>query len=97
VIFETGIALALSLSVEMKKIFFITLVLGSLLAGSVNSSYAQCALCKASAESSLKEGKTQAKGLNTGILYLLVMPYLLVGGIGYWWYTQRKKSELPDS
>jgi len=27
-------------------------------------------------------------------MYLLVMPYLLVGGIGYWWYTQKKKEAL---
>ena len=54
-------------------------------------SFAQCSLCKSTAESSLKEGNTTAKGLNTGIMYLLVMPYLLVGGIGYWWYTQKKK------
>ena len=59
----------------------------------INTSSAQCSLCKSSAESSLKEGNKQAKGLNTGIMYLLVMPYLLVGGIGYWWYTQKKKEE----
>lgn len=55
------------------------------------SSSAQCSLCKSSAESSLKEGDKQAKGLNAGIMYLLVMPYLLVGGIGYYWYANQKK------
>jgi hypothetical protein len=56
-------------------------------------STAQCSLCKSSAESSLKEGDKQAKGLNAGIMYLLVMPYLLVGGIGYYWYANQKKQK----
>ncbi len=63
------------------------------LLGAINFSSAQCSLCKSSAESSLKEGNTQAKGLNAGIMYLLVMPYLLVGGIGYYWYMNNKKNE----
>jgi hypothetical protein len=71
-------------------LFHLSFVVMLLLAVNFETS-AQCALCKSTAESSLKEGSTQAKGLNTGILYLLVMPYILVGGIGYWWYTQRKK------
>ena len=69
------------------SICFVAVFLG---ATSIVSS-AQCSLCKSTAESSLKEGNSTAKGLNTGIMYLLVMPYLLVGGIGYWWYVQRKK------
>lgn len=52
---------------------------------------AQCALCKESAETSLQEGKKDAAGLNTGIIYLLLVPYLLVGGIGYFWYRRSKK------
>ena len=75
------------------KRFFLLITFCILFAfGAINFSSAQCSLCKASAESSLKEGNTQAKNLNTGIMYLLVMPYLLVGGIGYWWYAQRKKA-----
>jgi hypothetical protein len=70
-------------------VFFLTL-------SSHFSLHAQCSLCKSTAESSLKEGNTQAKGLNMGIMYLLVMPYLLVGGIGYYWYVNHKKQE-PQS
>lgn len=36
---------------------------------------AQCAMCQASAESSLDAGSTAASGLNNGILYLLVLPF----------------------
>ncbi|MBX7141570.1 MAG: hypothetical protein K1X63_10875 [Chitinophagales bacterium] len=82
----------------MMRRFLFRLLLSVMLLFTVsNGTFAQCALCKSTAESSLKEGSTQAKGLNTGILYLLVMPYLLVGGIGYWWYTQRKKQSEAGS
>lgn len=52
---------------------------------------AQCAMCKASAEANLKNGGGDPRGLNAGILYMLAMPYLLVFGIGYWWWSNRKK------
>ncbi|MBL7803173.1 MAG: hypothetical protein JNL02_05520 [Saprospiraceae bacterium] len=54
---------------------------------------AQCPMCKATAESNLKNGGTAGRGLNAGILYMLVVPYLLVGSIGYWWWRNRKKEE----
>jgi len=75
----------------MKHILLIAAVCLLLLFGVNKIVDAQCSLCKSSAESSLQEGDPQAKGLNLGIMYLLVMPYLLVGGIGYWWYVQKKK------
>lgn len=37
-----------------------------------------CAACKASVESDLNNGGTIAKGLNTGILYLMAIPYLIL-------------------
>lgn len=56
------------------------------------SALAQCPMCKASAESSLKEGSRVAVGLNKGILYLLMMPYLFYGVLFllYWFKTRRK-------
>ena len=54
---------------------------------------AQCPMCKLSAESNLRDGGTAGKGLNVGILYMLVMPYILVGTLGYLWYKNRKN---PD-
>lgn len=59
---------------------------------------AQCPMCKMGAESNLKNGGTAGSGLNTGILYMLAMPYLLVVTIGFVWYKNRKKdSELPEA
>ncbi len=50
---------------------------------------AQCPMCRMSAETNLKNGGTQGKGLNKGILYLFAAPYLLIGGLGYVWYKNR--------
>lgn len=63
---------------------------------------AQCAMCKASAETNLKAGGGDPQGLNAGILYMLMMPYILVASIGYWWWRNRKSetqqvSDLTDA
>ena len=42
------------------------------------NTYAQCAMCKSSVESNLKTGGSIAKGLNTGILYLMAIPYVIL-------------------
>jgi len=43
---------------------------------------AQCAMCKQAAESSLKSNpNSMARSLNSGILYLMAVPYLLLGFI----------------
>jgi hypothetical protein len=51
----------------------------------------QCPMCKIGAESNLRNGGTAGSGLNTGILYMLAMPYLLVATIGIVWYKNRRK------
>jgi hypothetical protein len=60
------------------------------------ATYAQCAMCRATVENNVSNGDTSVgAGLNFGILYLFVMPYLLAAVIGYFWYknakTNRKK------
>jgi hypothetical protein len=43
-------------------------------------SSAQCAMCKAAAESTLKNGGGGIeKGINSGIIYLMAVPYILLG------------------
>lgn len=55
---------------------------------------AQCPMCKMSAESNLKSGGTAGKGLNAGILYMLALPYTLVGVLGFiWWKNNRRHRE----
>jgi len=55
------------------------------------SANAQCAMCRAALETEGNNVKSQA--VNDGIVYLMVIPYLLVGGIGYYIYRMRKKKK----
>ena len=50
--------------------------------------YAQCAMCKAVIEGG---NETIAEGVNSGITYLMVFPYILVGILFYFIYRHRKK------
>lgn len=55
------------------------------------SSYAQCAMCRAALTS---EGNTaKAQAVNDGIVYLMIIPYLLFAGVGYYiyWMWNKKK------
>lgn len=74
----------------MKKytiIFLLSLSLVLLLQFGVN---AQCALCTKTAQ---QMGEKPAQGLNSGILYLMVMPFILVGFIGFRWWKSNKAIE----
>ena len=42
------------------------------------SIFAQCAMCKSSVESDLAAGGSIGEGLNTGILYLMAIPYVIL-------------------
>lgn len=56
------------------------------------NSWAQCAMCRASVENNVHSGDTTVgAGLNMGILYLFIMPYLIAMVIGYLWYKKAKK------
>ena len=50
---------------------------------------AQCAMCRAVLERD--DSGQAAKGINNGIMYLMVFPYLLIAGVGYAIYRSRKK------
>ncbi len=82
----------------MKRQVFKIALFACLLAFSAPTVVAQCPMCKIGAESNLKNGGSAGNGLNTGILYMLSAPYLLVGTIGFLWYRNRKKeSEFSDN
>ena len=56
------------------------------------ATFAQCAMCRASVENNVANGDTSvAAGLNLGIMYLFVMPYLIIMVIGYFWYKNARK------
>jgi hypothetical protein len=56
---------------------------------SINGS-AQCAMCKAVVEGG---SENMAEGVNNGITYLMVFPYILVGVLSYFIYRHKKKSK----
>ncbi len=64
-----------------------------LLAGSAAPASAQCPMCRMSAESNLKNGGTDGRGLNAGIMYMLLLPYLTAASIGFWWWYNRKDED----
>lgn len=64
---------------------------------SVVSASAQCAMCRSTLENNFSNGDPGiGAGINTGILYLLVLPYLAVLTLGYFWFksSRNAKQEL---
>lgn len=57
---------------------------------------AQCSMCKSNAESSLHEGSGAAKGLNDGISYLLLVPYMAAAAVGvaFLYHYLKKKQHV---
>ena len=52
------------------------------------SSNAQCAMCRAALQNN--ENAVQAEAVNDGIVFLMIMPYLLVALVGYGVYKIMK-------
>ena len=80
----------------MKKI----IIVFTLFCASISlESQAQCAMCKTSVESNQIEeadkAEKKAKGLNTGILYLMILPYA-VGGVIYYMWLQNSRKEKQE-
>jgi len=65
----------------MPKSLLIVLFFGVLFLLITEAAYAQCSMCRAVLQS--EEGQATAKGINNGILYLMAIPYLLVGLVGW--------------
>jgi len=52
---------------------------------------AQCAMCRATVGNNVSNGDFGiGTGLNFGILYLFVMPYLALAVIAFFWYKRSK-------
>ncbi len=73
------------------RILLITSLVLLLVLGLDVEALAQCPMCKMSAESNLKDGGSAGQGLNRGILYMLSVPYLLVFGLGFLWWKNRRR------
>lgn len=57
------------------------------------SAFSQCAMCKAVVESDLANGGTAGKGINSGIMYLMAFPYVLICIVGYLLYKNFKNKK----
>lgn len=57
------------------------------------SAFSQCAMCKAVVESDLANGGTAGKGINSGIMYLMAFPYVLICIVGYMLYKHFKNKK----
>lgn len=55
---------------------------------------AQCAMCRAVLET--EEGQSAAEGINDGIMYLMIFPYLLMAGVAYFIWRSRKKAASEE-
>ena len=54
------------------------------------SSNAQCSICTKTA---MQMGEKPADGMNSGVLYLMLAPFAVVGYIGFrWWKTEKNQT-----
>lgn len=82
---------------NLVRSFLVSLVLVAALAFSSIEVKAQgCVMCKAQVgeNKDQDEAKQVGSSLNTGILYLMAAPYLLIGTVGFIWYRNNKKKAV---
>lgn len=53
--------------------------------------FAQCPMCKQNVQAGMETGSKVGMGLNSGIIYLLAIPYLIAAIFGYWYWKNRNK------
>lgn len=75
----------------MKRI--VILVVAFLVIVPLSEVSAQCAMCRATLENNLSNGNIGiAAGINFGILYLFVAPYLFISLLAFFWYKTSKRN-----
>ena len=80
----------------MKKFLSIGVLFLVFLCVGIMDGFAQCAMCKATIEANAANQSKYGVGLNTGILYLMCVPYIAAAVLGYLWYRNAKvKGSLP--
>jgi hypothetical protein len=71
----------------MKKLFLILVFTFHFSLLTFNSANAQCSIC---AKTTQQMGEKPAKGFNTGIIYLMLTPFAIVGFVGYRWWKNNQ-------
>ena len=77
----------------MKKALALILLLSFFLFLGDADLLAQCSVCTKSVQ---QMGEKPALGLNRGILYLMMSPFIIVGVIGFRWWKNNKQMEAQD-
>jgi hypothetical protein len=75
----------------MKARIFVTAIFILFLSVDVE---AQCAMCRAVLET--EQGQSTAEGINDGIVYLMIFPYLLMAGVAYFIWKSRRKKRVEE-
>ncbi|MDQ6755982.1 MAG: hypothetical protein M3004_03520 [Bacteroidota bacterium] len=71
----------------MKKLFLILFFIFHFSFFIIEKAQAQCSICSKTTQ---QLGEKPAKGFNTGIIYLMLTPFAIVGFVGYkWWKNNR--------
>jgi hypothetical protein len=73
----------------MKKLLVFTFVI-VLLAIATDVLAQGCPMCKTSLEEARKNGSSVGNTLNSGILYLLALPYLIAATFGVIWFRNSR-------
>lgn len=73
----------------MKKVRLFVFVMIMFFAVASKQAGAQCSICTKTAG---QLGEKRAKGLNTGIVYLMLAPFTIVGYIGFRWWRAEKQN-----
>lgn len=66
---------------KLKEQVFKTILLSFVLCFFPIVAQAQCAMCRAALQG--EEAQAQAEGINNGIVFLMVIPYILIAVAGY--------------
>ena len=70
------------------------LTIVALVAFTMTDAFPQCAMCRSTLENNFSSGNPGiGAGINTGILYLLSMPYLAAIIIGYLWFKSTRNAQ----
>lgn len=81
-------ALSLNKNTMSTLFFWVVLFFMNFYSNSVKS---QCAMCRAALGG--EAHKAQAEAVNDGIVYLMVIPYILVAGVAYAIYRMRNNKK----
>jgi hypothetical protein len=73
----------------MKKWSKILILLMIIVASTITVVNAQCSICTKTAG---QLGEKPARSLNSGIIYLMLTPFAIVGFIGYQWWKNEKET-----